>query len=76
MKSSQGAFGLILILILFLLVGCGGGESTATKQHKSESATAESVFDPMVQAIDKAKTVEDLSADRTRELDKELEKSQ
>ena len=74
MKSSR--YGCGLIVVLFLLAGCGGGESTATKQNKSETAATESVFDPMVQAIDKAKTVEDLSADRTRELDKELEKSQ
>jgi len=74
MKSSR--YGCGLIVMLFLLAGCGGGDSTAIKQNKSDAATTESVFDPMVQAIDKAKTVEDLSADRTRELDKELEKSQ
>ena len=38
--------------------------------------TTESTFDPMVETIDKAKTVEGLSADRTKELDKEIEKSQ
>jgi hypothetical protein len=36
----------------------------------------ESVFDPMVQTIDKAKSVEDLSAGRMQALDKEVEKSQ
>ena len=74
MKSSR--YGCGLIVMLFLLAGCGGGESTATKQNKSDAATTESVFDPMVETIDKAKAVEDLSADRTEKLDKELEKTQ
>lgn len=65
-----------LILILFMLFGCGGGDSTATKQNTSEMDATESVFDPMVQTIDKAKSVEDLAAGRMQALDKEVEKSQ
>ena len=74
MKSARYEF--VLILMSVWTAGCGGSESTPTRQNKSETAASESVFDPMVQTIDKAKSVEDLSADRTRELDKELEKSQ
>lgn len=65
-----------LLFVLFSLVGCGENRSTATKPQTPAADTPESVFDPMVQTIDKAKTVEDLSENRTAELDKELEKSQ
>ncbi len=74
MKISNYLFGLLPVLIS--LAGCGGGESTATKQDETNPAATESVFDPMVGTIDTAKAVEDLSADRTEKLDKELEKTQ
>jgi hypothetical protein len=74
MKSPRYDCGLILILLT--LVGCGGDDPTATGQNQSDTAATQSVFDPMVQTLDKAKAVEDLSANRTQELDKELEKSQ
>jgi len=64
------------IILLFSLSGCGESESTSTKQNGPGTAKTESVFDPMVQTIDKAKSVEDLSTNRSEELDKELEKSQ
>lgn len=64
MKYLRLSFGLILTSLM--LTSCGG----------DESSTTESTFDPMVETIDKAKTVEGLSADRTKELDKEIEKSQ
>ena len=65
-----------LILILFMMSGCGGGESNGPGKTNSETNAKESVFDPMVQTIDKARMVEGLSANRTQEIDKELEKSQ
>ena len=58
-------------LALLVLSSCGGDESTRT-----DAAVEESAFDPMVSTIDKAKGVENLSADRTEELDKEIEKAQ
>lgn len=74
MKSSRHACG--LLFVLFSLVGCEEKESTVTKPGAPEAGAPESVFAPMLQTIEKAKTVEDLSANRTRELDKELEQSQ
>jgi hypothetical protein len=59
------------ILILFLLSSCGGEDSKNT-----DATTRESAFDPMVETIDKAKSVEELSEDRIREIDKEVDKTQ
>ena len=74
MKISNYLFGLLPVLIS--LAGCGGGESTATKQDETNPAATESVFDPMVGTIDTAKAVEELSTNRTDDLNKEIEKSQ
>ena len=65
-----------LFLVLFLVAGCGESGSSAAKPDAPGPAATESVFDPMQQTVDKAKKVEDLSANRTRELDREVEKSQ
>lgn len=69
MKFSRYEYG--LILVLFLVAGCGESGPTAAKPDVPGS-----VFDPMLQTVDKAKKVEDLSANRTRGLDSEVEKSQ
>jgi hypothetical protein len=73
-KSARHVWGLILVLLS--LTGCGESESTATREGTPQATAPDSVFDPMVQTIDQAKAVEDLSANRTTELEKELEKSQ
>ena len=65
-----------LILTVLILSACGGSESTDTLAPTSETNGTESVFDPMVTTIDKAKGVEGLSADRIDELDKEIENAQ
>ncbi len=64
------------MLILLMMSGCGGGESNGPGKTDPDTNATESVFDPMVQTIDKARMVEGLSAARTQEIDKELEKSE
>ena len=67
---------LLLLILLIFLVGCGGRESAETSRDDARATQDESVFDPMVQTMDQAKGVEQLSADRKRELDREIEASE
>ena len=58
-----------LLILTVVLVNCGGNESAETSRDGT-------VFDPMVQTMDQAKGVEQLSADRKRELDQGIEASE
>ena len=49
------------------LAGCNGSEP--------ESAEPETVFDPMVEALDKAEAVQDLDLERKRRIDEQLEQN-
>lgn len=61
-----------------LLAGCSSGDSgqglneAAQAPATDEQAPAETVFDPMVGTIDRAKSVDAVSADRMKELNKQL----
>ena len=58
------------IVLTFLLAGCGGGEERqADEDYKG-------TFDPMIDTMDRAKTVEDLNADRMDELNKRVDDEQ
>lgn len=59
------------VLAILVLSSCGSDESART-----DPTATQSTFDPMVGTVDKARVVEDLSADRTEQLDKEIDKSQ
>ena len=58
-----------LLVLTVVLANCGGNESAETSRD-------DTVFDPMVQTMDQAKGVEQLSADRKRELDQGIEASE
>ncbi len=58
-----------LLILTVVLVSCGGNES-------AEISRDDTVFDPMVQTMDQAKAVEQLSADRKRKLDQGIEASE
>ena len=59
---------LTISLIATFAVGCSSGD------RDDESPTEqEGVFDPMVNTMDKARGVEDLSQSRKKELDEALE---
>jgi hypothetical protein len=49
------------------LAGCNGSEP--------ETAEPETVFDPMVEALEKAEAVQDLDLERKRRIDAELEQN-
>lgn len=49
------------------LAGCGGSEP--------EPAEPETVFDPMVETLDKARAVQDLDQDRKRRIDEQLDQN-
>ena len=62
-------FALVGLAALVVLAGCGGGES-----EPAETET-ETVFDPMIESLDKAKATQDLEQERKRRIDEELEQN-
>ncbi|MFW2403916.1 MAG: hypothetical protein ACN4GT_04045 [Gammaproteobacteria bacterium] len=64
-----------LMSLLVLLFGCSDGEDRPAKtEAEKRQALEESAFGDMTSTLDRAKEVEDLGADRKRQLDEELEK--
>jgi hypothetical protein len=66
----------LLIVVVLMMMGCDGGEVGEPGGDVTESTPNDSVFDPMVQTMDQAHGVEDLSADRKRELDRQIDGSE
>jgi hypothetical protein len=54
----------VLLIISLALFGCGSAEKDQEDQ--------EGVFDPMVETIDKAKEVEDITMQHKEDMDKRL----
>jgi hypothetical protein len=63
MKFTHGIF--IVLVVLIGLTGCNGSEP--------ESTAPETVFDPLVETLDKAKATQDLEQDRKRRIDAQLD---
>ena len=61
----------LLLLVVLSLYGCGS-ESV----EEAKDTPEETVFDDQIQAIDKAKKVEDLVMDRKQEIDDAIEESE
>ncbi len=57
----------IALVALISIAGCNGSEP--------EPAEPETVFDPMVEALEKAEAVQDLDLERKRRIDAELEQN-
>jgi len=60
----------IVLAVLIGLAGCNGSEPELTEP---ETAEPETVFDPLVEALDKAKATQDLDKDRKRRIDEQLD---
>jgi hypothetical protein len=71
---------LALAGVLVVLYGCGSADQAEPSQAEPEapaaSAEEEGVFDPMVGAIDRAKSVEEVGASRKAEMDRRLEQAE
>jgi hypothetical protein len=65
-----------VVLIAMVLAGCAEQESVDSSASEPRPASEDSVFDPMVQTLDQARGVEQLSADRKRDLDQQIEASE
>jgi hypothetical protein len=65
-----------LLFVVVLMMGCDGREVDEPNRDVTESTPNDSVFDPMVQTMEQAHGVEDLSADRKRELDRQIDASE
>lgn len=66
---------IIIVLGIIGLAGCGGSESEPAADSIAESIENETVFDPLLETLDKAKAVEGLEADRKRRIDEQLEQN-
>jgi hypothetical protein len=65
----------ILILgMLLVLVGCGDSGSDRSTEAAAPQEDRETVFDPMVSSIDKAKQVEQQIFDQKKQMDDALSK--
>ena len=63
------------IFLLLLLVGCGSSEDTETDTtDATEAQDVETVFDPLIESIDKAKAVEDIVMLQKQQMDEALKK--
>jgi len=63
------------IFLLLLLVGCGSSEDTETDTtDATETQDVETVFDPLIESIDKAKAVEDIVMQQKQQMDEALKK--
>ena len=63
------------IFLLLLLVGCGSSEDTETDStDATEAQDVETVFDPLIESIDKAKAVEDIVMQQKQQMDEALKK--
>jgi hypothetical protein len=55
---------ILLIALILALAGCGSGSNSSAEREDRET-----VFDPMISSIDKAKQVEDQIMERKRRMD-------
>lgn len=59
---------LTLTMALFLLVGCG-----SSTDEEEENVREDTVFDPMLETMDKAEKAGDTVEDRVNQINKQLE---
>ncbi len=63
------------IFLLLMLVGCGSSEDTETDTtDATEAQDVETVFDPLIESIDKAKAVEGIVMQQKQQMDEALKK--
>lgn len=63
------------IFLLLMLVGCGSSEDAETDTtDATEAQDVETVFDPLIESIDKAKAVEDIVMQQKQQMDEALKK--
>ena len=63
------------IFLLLMLVGCGSSEDTETDTTDAiEAQDVETVFDPLIESIDKAKAVEGIVMQQKQQMDEALKK--
>lgn len=63
----------ISILLLLMMVACSSSENTGTEATEAEETQdTETVFDPLLETIDKARAVEDIVMQQKRQMDEAL----
>ena len=65
-----------LMAFLLSVVGCGDAEYADSAERKEQAAQRDTVFDPMIETMDRAKRVDELSANRMGQLDRDIERSE
>jgi len=56
-----------------VVASCGGSKTEPAEP--AEPAKSETVFDPMVETLDKARAVQDLDLEHKRQLDEQLDQN-
>ena len=59
----------IVVIVVLVLAGCTSSDDAAT-----EAEDRETVFDPMIETIDKAEEVEDLIMQQKKDMDAALDR--
>ena len=62
-------------LVVVIFIGLGGAVIAGCGGSETESVEPETVFDPLVETLDKAKATQDLEQDRKRRIDEQLEQN-
>ena len=66
---------LFSITLMFILAGCGSSDDTSSgSSEASVEKNEESVFDPMVDTLDKAREVEDIVMQQKEQMDEALKR--
>ena len=74
-KAKRVSLSLTFGFAAVLLLGCSPGEDSRAKSDaEKRQALEESAFGEMTGTMDRAKEVEDLNADRKRQLDEAMDK--
>lgn len=64
---------LFSIVVICMLAACGSPEDTPSRSSATgDEASRESIFDPMVETIDKAREVEDIVMQQKQQMDEAL----
>ncbi len=63
------------IFLLLMLVGCSSPDEPKTElENETATEDRETVFDPLVKSLDKAKAVEDIVMQQKRDMDAALKR--
>lgn len=67
---------IFLLALLLSVAACGEAEYTGSKEGEGNAVQRDTVFDPLIESLDRAESVDKLSANRLEQLDREIDGSE